>query len=242
MMTAQHIGRAMKWTAGGAGLVALGYAATAAVTWLRYGHPAPARGADADPLLDRFMPSYDVVDRHAIHVNAPADVTLCAAADADLQESGLLRGIFKARALMLGGRAEAMPARGLLARVKAMGWGTLAEEPGREIVMGAATQPWKADVVFRAVPPEAFAAFQEPDYVKIVWTLRADPDGPTACVLRTETRVATTDPRARSRFRWYWARFSPGIVLIRRVLLRSTRSDAEGRVRRVMPARISDRE
>ena len=59
--------------------------------------------------------------------------------------------------------------------MRAMGWGVLAEIPGREIVMGAVTQPWEADVVFRPLPSAEFAAFAEPGFVKIVWTLRADP-------------------------------------------------------------------
>ena len=69
--------------------------------------------------------------------------------------------------------------------------------------MGAVTQPWRADVVFRPLPPEEFAAFHEPDYVKIVWTLRADSLGTTGSIFRTETRVLTTDPTARSKFRRY---------------------------------------
>jgi len=93
--------------------------------------------------------------------------------------------------------------------------------------MGAVTQPWVSDVVFRAVPPENFAAFDEPGYVKIVWTLRADPDGATASIHRTETRVSTTDSVARKMFRRYWAVFSPGIVLIRRIGLGLVKRAAE---------------
>jgi hypothetical protein len=61
-----------------------------------------------------------------------------------------------------------------VAWAKSLGWGVLAEVPGGEIVMGAVTKPWTANPVFRALPPDAFATFDEPDYVKIVWTLRAD--------------------------------------------------------------------
>jgi hypothetical protein len=96
-----------------------------------------------------------------------------------------------------------------MAQMTSLGWGVLAEEPGREIVVGAITQPWLANVVFRALPPERFREFREPGYVKIVWTLRADPAGGSQSIFRTETRVATTDAMARKRFRWYWARFSP---------------------------------
>jgi len=93
------------------------------------------------------------------------------------------------------------------------------------------TQPWQPNVVFRGLAPEEFRVFREPGYVKIIWTLRADPVGDTESIFRTETRVATTDPAARAKFRWYWARFSPGIILIRRLMLGPLRADAERRAR-----------
>jgi len=65
----------------------------------------------------------------------------------------------------------------------------------------------------------------------IVWTLRADAIGSHDSVFRTETRVVTTDARARAKFRWYWARFSPGILLIRSLSLGPTRREAERRAR-----------
>ena len=127
--------------------------------------------------------------------------------------------------------AGAPAARASLADLQELGWRILAEEPGREIVFGTVTQPWQANVRFRGIPPEDFAAFAEPGFVKIVWNLAVEPRGATASVFRTETRVATTDADARRRFRRYWAVFSPGIRLIRRVMLRSVRDDAEARHR-----------
>ena len=210
--------------AGTLGLVALGYGATTGWAWWRYGHPAPPAPDETDPLLDRFMPHYEVVERHHARVDAPADLTLRAATDIEFEASPIVQAIFKARAIVLGARADTAPRpRGLLAQTKALGWGVLAEAPGREIVMGAVTQPWLADVVFRPLPPDQFAAFCEPGFVKIVWTLRADPDGPSHAIFRTETRVVATDPVARSRFRGYWARFSPGIALIRTMMVRELR-------------------
>jgi hypothetical protein len=216
----------------GAGTAAGVYAACAATTWLRYGHVRPAVGDAADPLLDRFMPAYEVAERHVAHVKAPADITFAASCDVDLQRSRIIRAIFKGRELALGARPEdAARPRGLVALTKAIGWGVLAEVPGREIVMGAVTKPWTANPTFRALPPDAFAAFDEPDYVKIAWTLRAEPLGTDASLARTETRVVATDPAARLKFRRYWSLFSPGIVLIRRLALRLTAVEAERRAR-----------
>ena len=224
--------RTLLWTAAGLGLAAAGYATMVGVAWLRYGHVTAGNRDEADPLLDRFMPEYEVAERHHVRVPASPGVAFAAGTDIDFERSALIRGIFKTRALVLGADPDAASRpRGLLAQTKSLGWGVLAEMPGREIVMGAVTQPWQANVVFRSLPPEAFASFQEPGYVKIAWTLRADPDG-GGSVFRTETRVMTTDAAARRRFRWYWARFSPGIILIRRISLSLLQSDVERRAPR----------
>ena len=170
--------RAMGWTAGGLGLMAMGYATIVGAIWSRYGHLTSASPDECDPLLDQFMPEYEVAERHHVRVAAPAAITLAAAADTDFQQSRIIRAIFKARELVLGAEpdAETRP-KGLLAQTTSLGWRVLAEKPGREIVVGAVTQPWLPNVVFRGLAPEEFRAFHEPGYVKIVWTLRADPVG-----------------------------------------------------------------
>jgi hypothetical protein len=222
--------RAFRWTLYGAVAAALGYASWIGVAWSRYGRTARSGVAgDADPVLDRFMPVYEVSERHQIRVRAPVDVTFAAECGLDLNESAIVRSIFRTRELVLGSHPDdrARPP-GLLAFTKSIGWGVLAEVPGREVVMGAVTQPWEANVTFRALPPEAFAAFRDPGYVKIVWTLRADAAG-AETIARTETRVMTTDAAARAKFRRYWAAASPGILLIRRILLRLVKDSAERR-------------
>jgi hypothetical protein len=109
--------------------------------------------------------------------------------------------------------------------------GVLAEVPGREIVMGAITQPWQANVVFRPLPPDQFIAFNEGDHVKIVWTLRADAIGAATSIFRTETRAVATDGAARAKFRRYWSFLSPGIILIRWASLGPLKREAERRSR-----------
>jgi hypothetical protein len=222
-----------RWLATCGGLAAAGYSTYVGLTWCRYGRlKCASERQNADPLLDQFMPAYEVNERHCVRVAAPADTTFSAACDQDLQQSNIIRAIFKGRELILGSESEknALP-RGLLAQAKALGWAMLAEIPGREIVMGTVTRPWEANVVFRALPPDQFATFQEPGYVKIVWTLRADPIGAAESVFLTETRVATTDARARAKFRLYWSFFSPGIKLIRRMSLCPLKTEAERRSR-----------
>jgi hypothetical protein len=219
------------WTT--AAVVASSYAAYLGMTWLQYGRPKKAGCCGMDELLDMFMPVYDVVDRHHISVDAPADVTLSAAKEMNLESCGLVRGIFKARELILGSEPKAVPPGGIIEQTKSMGWGVLAEVPGHEIVIGAVTKPWDANPVFRAVPASDFAAFGEPGYVKIVWTLRADSKGKDGTVFRTETRAIATDAEARRKFRWYWSFLSPGIIVIRRAMLPLVKAGAERRCQTV---------
>jgi hypothetical protein len=206
------------------------YAGYVGITWYRYGQVPTPGIAEQDPLLDRFMPHYEVVERHHMRMAAPAAIALATAKETHLQESKVVRAIIRAREVILGAAADERPRPyGLLAEMQSLGWGVLADVPGREVVMGAVTRPWEANVTFRALPPDQFAAFSEPGYVKIVWTLRADPVGPNASIFRTETRASTTDVGARLRFRRYWSFFSPGIVTIRWLLLLPLKEEAERR-------------
>ena len=222
-----------RWLFAGVAAAVAAYGAYAAVAWLRYGHASPATDVNGDPLLDRFMPIFEIAERHHIRVDAPAAITLTAACEADLEQSPVVRAIFRARERVLGSEpvTNARP-RGLLASTQSLGWAVLAEVPGRQVIMGAVTRPWEADVTFRGLPPDEFIAFDEPGYVKIAWTLRADPIGAERSVFRTETRAVATSPEARRKFRRYWSLLSPGIIVIRWMMLTPVKSDAERRVQR----------
>jgi hypothetical protein len=219
-----------------AGAAGATYAAYAATTWLRYGR---ARGSD-DALLDRFIPVYDVSDRHSIEVEAPASVTLAAAKELRPDDSRIIRAIFRGRELILRGEPDRTTrGRGILEVTKSIGWGVLADEPN-EIVMGAVTKPWEANPVFHAIPPEEFATFADPGFVKIAWTLRAVPEGDAASRFITDTRAIATDRVSRAKFRRYWATLSPGIHLIRRAMLPLVKAEAERRAGRNLAARRTE--
>ena len=95
----------------------------------------------------------------------------------------------------------------------------LAEEPNRELVIGAIGQPWKPRG--GETPRADFRAFAEPGYAKMVLNFRYD-----AGVLETETRVRLTDAASRRKFRLYWIVIRPFSGLIRRVWLRAIRRRA----------------
>ncbi len=233
MTTTERVASTAKWVGAAVGVAAVSYAASVATTWLRYGQAAAPAAGERDALLDRFMPVYEVVIRHQADVEAPPDITLAAAKDHDLFASAVARGIVRTRELVLRVRPDDhVRPRTLMALMQSFGWGVLADVPGREVVFGCITRPWEGDVTFGAVPDADFAAFAAPGYVKIVWNLRVEPAA-GGSILHVETRVATTDPVSREKFRRYWAFVSPGSVLIRRVSLGPIKRGAERRARRI---------
>jgi hypothetical protein len=201
-----------------------------ATAWLRYGRVRNPRTAPT--LLDRFLPTYEVLERHHTVIAAPVETTYAAARAMDLMDSAAVRAIFRGRELLMHATPTAhREPQPLIDEVLALGWGVLAQDPEREIVLGAVTQPWEAQVRFRSLPPDEFAAFDTPGFAKIAFTIQAESLGPATSRFYTETRVATTDADARRRFRRYWTMVSPGVRLVRRESLRLVRSSAERRYR-----------
>jgi hypothetical protein len=184
--------------------------------------------------IERFAPEALVRERHEVEVRAPADVVFEVAEGFDLLSLRLVHFIFWLRAKLLGAPPPARgDLKGLVAATRGMGWQELHRRPGRELVMGAAVQPWLPEPVFKPIPPDLFLAYAEPDHVKIVWTLEAEDLSPDRTRFRTETRVQPTDESARTHFRRYWRFAGYGIVLIRYLLLPAVRREAERRARGV---------
>ena len=190
-------------------------------TAVRIGHP---------PILDQFIPNPDVRERFETLARAPAPLVMEVARNFDMQSLPLIRLIIRARERILGtsGASPRIP-RGIVEETQSQGWGLLVEEPGRLLACGATCQPWLGNVTFTAIPPGDFAAFDEPQQVKIAWTLEVEPLGPHLTRFSNETRAVATDAVARARFRryWRWSRF--GIVAIRLLLLPAVRREAERR-------------
>ena len=185
----------------------------------------------ATAAIEALLPECDVSFDREVRIAAPAPVAFEAMCGADIERSAIVRGLFRIRQFLLGGRhARYELPHGLLEQLDSLGWRCVAEEPGRYFVFAAVTQPWKATPVFRGLCAQEFARFAEPGYAKIAFTLEIRPLAPGRCIARTETRVATTDPVSRIRFRWYWSLLSPGIELIRAVLLAQIKAESEQRL------------
>ena len=178
-------------------------------------------------LANKYMPAFDVREHHEARVAAPAVEAYAALRSFDFSRSFTIRLLFAIRTLpsRLRGQISGAPRGPFLEQVLASGWVILEELPGRELVAGAVTRPWEPVVKFRGLPPDQFATFAESGFAKIVWSIAASPVGPSSSIIFTETRVQTTDPASRRRFRVYWLVFGLGIRLIRWLALRMIRRD-----------------
>ena len=156
-------------------------------------------------LLSELLPDYDVRERHTIELEAPPERVFDAVRATTLGEMPVVRALFRLRGL------PASPDRRLL---ELEGFAPVAEDPGRELVVGAVGKPWtptgglRRDVDVRTFADEGYARM----------ALNVHYDGRT---LSTETRVHCTDERSRARFRRYWLVIRPFSGLIRRAWLRA---------------------
>ena len=122
--------------------------------------------------------------------------------------------------------------------VERAGFTVLAEEPWREIVLGAVARVWDDDCEdldegeLPSLPitdPRAFAAFDAPGWVKIASAVRVSPHGPSHCEVEVELRIDATDEESLERFRELHG-FGPGARHARTTLLTSlARAHGEGR-------------
>jgi hypothetical protein len=203
-------------------------------TWTRLRDLLEAEG-NAPSVLDRYLPEFDVRERHTRLLHADLGAVRAAITHTDLTTIPVVRALLVLRAfpgrvlVRLGGGAAPVPPPFTLADMPRAGWTPLAEGQ-EEVAFGTLTHPWRiGDEAPLTVDRESFAAFAAPGYAKVAFSIRADPCGPCRTEVTTETRVATTDPRSRRRFAAYWVVVGPLSALIRRLALRRIATQVEHR-------------
>ena len=191
----------------------------------------------AATLLDAHLPEYDFAERHSLRVAAPASAVWTALWSADLG-GPVVTTLLALRALpaFLAGKG---PARARLAALRggapitlrtfvAHRFALLDESAERELVLGLVGRFWTAGGALRATDADRFRAGAPPGEARAAWgfSLHATPDG-RGTLLSTETRVQCSDAASRRRFTIYWSIVRPFSGLLRRLMLRAIRREAE---------------
>jgi hypothetical protein len=179
-------------------------------------------------LIDEFLPHYDILEHHAVDVDAPVDEAYRAVKDVDLARSPVVLALLAARGLPRLFTGAVKPKRRLqLDDILESGFVVLGEEPGRELVLGIVGKFWQLSSGVHRLEPDEFVGFDTPGFAKAVWNfvVTARPGGGSTVV--TETRVACTDHDARRKFEWYWWLIGRFSALIRRIVLGQIKREAE---------------
>ena len=203
-------------------------AADPGVIHLRY-----ARGV---PLLDEWMPAFDVATEHAIDVAASVERTYQVARSSQLSTPLLVRVLVGLRAIPAlaarMGSARRAGATAAAAQVTGPGglpFTLLAEAPGSKFVLGLAGRFWTPSGGVVPSLPEAFRSGPPAGRAHAVWNFRVEPRA-HGCRLTTATRVLCADAATRTHFLRYWRVVRFGSGLIRRSMLRRIRREAERRL------------
>jgi hypothetical protein len=177
-------------------------------------------------MLEEFLPRYDVNEVHSISTSAAPAAVMDAIRGLTAVEVPVLVSLMAIRSVPALLRRRRLPVRGpLLDGLRKSGFVALRETPA-ELVLGGVGQFWRPSGGLRRIEAAEFAGFAEPGFAKAVFNFQIERIGERT-VLGTETRIATTDERARRSFARYWTLIHPGSALIRIAWLRAIRRRAE---------------
>ena len=176
-------------------------------------------------LIDDFISLPDFSETHSIEIAAPREVVYAALWKADLGGSLIIKSLLGLRSLpqlVLRPANSKRKARQItLATIIDSGFGKLAEEPGREIVLGVAGPFWRPTGNLLPFREENFRGPVPAGLACAVWNFAVQDIGTDRTILITETRIVCGDPSSRRKFRAYWLFVRPFSGLIRRLMLNS---------------------
>ncbi len=190
--------------------------------------PAPEVRSTTHTHIDQFMPNYQFHEFHYLRVAAPCGAAYTGIRQVTADEILLFRTLIWIRRFGQPGPESILnppPNMPLLEVATGTTFRQLAEEPGREIVVGTVVA---APLSYRR-HPQADQDFHQPGFALATMNFLLQDDGPNACLVSTETRVFANDSVTRARFARYWRVIYPGSALIRRMWLRAIKKRAEMR-------------
>ena len=168
-------------------------------------------------LIDRFMPHCDHFERHSILTRATPERAYDAIQRADLAGHPIVRALLMLRGM--GRRPERTSLR------FAEGFTIAAEDRPRELVIGLEGPFWNPRCKPSGVDADRFGTPVPPNTARAAWNFFIEAEGARTRVT-TETRVLCSDD-ARTRFGLYWMLIRPWSGLIRMMMLRAIRAEAE---------------
>ena len=185
-------------------------------------------------LIDSFVPFPDAAEKHHITIAAARETVYRALWTTDLGGSWMVKGLLTLRSLpgliLHRGRSTRRSdgtRKITLQAIVDAGFGVLAEDPDREIVLGVTGPFWRPTGNVLPFNEENFHGPVAAGVARAVWNFAVQEVGNGRTILFTETRVVCGDRRSRWKFRAYWFFVRPFSGLIRRLMLRAVKRACE---------------
>jgi hypothetical protein len=178
-------------------------------------------------LIDDFVPLPDAAETHSIEITANPGVVYEALWTTDLGGSWIIKGLLGLRSLPTSllhpARSKRRNRRITLETIIGAGFGVLAEEAGREIVLGVSGPFWRPVGNLLPFKEENFRGPVASGVARAVWNFAVREIGDGHTLLVTETRIICGDRSSRRKFRTYWFFVRPFSGLIRRLMLKAVK-------------------
>lgn len=142
--------------------------------------------------IEKSMPRFDVMACYETTVRAPVERAYAVARHLDMRESTAIR--------LRGMPTPSLTLDGMLDTSFIL----LADDVGREIVLGLVGRFWTLTGYLESVDSNGFAAFHQAGIAKAVVNIAFSPLSETNCQVTTQTQVVCCDVTSRHRFRFYW--------------------------------------
>lgn len=177
-----------------------------------------------EAMLDQLIPAPRLLELDHVDLAAPPEQVWRLVRHGNLARSPLVHALFALRALpeRIAGKPQPATLRidDLKSTPEQAGFSLLFDDAPRELTVGAIGKVWHGTIPFVYIKDAAaFDAFDEPDFVKVAWSIRVLPLGEQDCRTEVEVRVDATDDDAWRKFERYFLLIGPGSRFIRKVLL-----------------------
>ena len=188
-------------------------------------------------LIDDYLPEYHAREYHEATVHAAGTRVYAALRTADFGESLVVHVLLGLRGLpalfaehrSLPGRMriDESPRTLTLDAFSRGGFHLLAEEPGRELLIGLVGRFWTLSGGLVSTDAGRFRQPLPAGMAKAAWNFTVEEISPGRARLATETRVFCSDGASLRAFRCYWIVVRPFSGMIRRFMLRAVKRAAE---------------
>ena len=182
-------------------------------------------GAPVSDALDSLIPTPGLREFDDVDVALPIAEAWEIVRHADLGDSAILRALFAIRtAPSRLSRRHPEPLElcldDLTSTEEQPGFSVLVDDPPHSVAVGAIGTVWRPEIAFvHVADADEFAAFSDPGYVRVAWSIALTPvDGATTRIT-VEVRVDATDRTSWKRFRRYFRVVGPFSRFIRHSLL-----------------------